>query len=274
MTSPRIIAAILTFASSLAIAQTVAPKLEVLSVKQNLSDSSSSMMGVTADGLAVTNTPLMILVHAAFDGHFSNGTIKGLPGWEMDRYDIAGKVRDADRDKLNNLSESQKIEMIRAMLRAVLADRFQMKWHDDDKEGPVYDLVVAKSGSKLVESFSEAAKKPASAGPQSPLSSMPPSAGQTPTRRIKRTMTLAELATELSGPNTGRVVIDKTGLTGKYDIVLTWSPDPAASEDGPVSASPSSIFTAVQEQLGLKLEPSRGPVKSFVIDHIEKPSEN
>lgn len=87
-------------------------------------------------------------------------------------------------------------------------------------------------------------------------------------------MTLSELAAQLSGPNTGRVVVDKTGLTGKYDILLTWAPDPAASEDAPISESPSSIFTAVQEQLGLKLEPSRGPVKSFVIDSIDRPSEN
>jgi uncharacterized protein (TIGR03435 family) len=271
-TSMKLAAAILALIFTPALAQPVAPKLEVLSVKQNLSDSSSSTMGVTPDGLAVTNTPLMILVHTAFDGHFSNGTIKGLPGWEMNRYDIAGKVSDADRGQLSNLSQPQKIEMIRAMLRAVLADRFQMKWHDDDKEGPVYDLVIAKSGSKLVKP-SEAIKKPAPDGPP-PLSSVQPPASPPPTRRIKRTTTLAELAMQLSGPNTGRVVIDKTGLTGKYDILLTWSPDPAATEDGPVSASPSSIFTAVQEQLGLKLEPSRGPVKSFVIDHIEKPSEN
>lgn len=256
-----------------ALAQCAVPRLEVLSVKQNLSESSSSTMGITADGLTVTNTPLMILVHTAFEGHFSNGTIKGMPGWEMNRYDIAGKVSDADRAKLSDLSQPQKIEMIRAMLRAVLADRFQMKWHDDDKEGPVFDLIVAKSGPKLRESAPPRTKQ-AEGTPRiaPPLTGQP--ATSPPTRRIKRTMTLSELAAQLSGPNTGRVVVDKTGLTGKYDILLTWAPDPAASEDAPISESPSSIFTAVQEQLGLKLEPSRGPVKSFVIDSIDRPSEN
>jgi uncharacterized protein (TIGR03435 family) len=238
------------------------PKLEVISVRQNKSNDGQSTMGVTADGLIVTNTPLLFIIHAAFEGHFSNGTIVGLPGREMDRYDIVGKVSDADLDKMRNLSQPQNIQMTRAMLQMVLASRFQMKFHDDDKDGPVYELVVAKNGSRL----SEATPDEITAGKIR--------VDQRGT--IKGPLSPKELADALTGPITGRVVVDKTGMTGKYDVTLTWTPDRASGPNSapPTDASGPSIFTAVQEQLGLKLQPARGPVKSLVIDHIERPSEN
>ena len=241
------------------------PSLEVVSVKQTKGKYAMSTMGVTADGLVVMNTPLIFIIQTAYAGHFSNGTIVGIPSWEMDRYDIVGKVSDADLDKMRNLSQPQRVQMTRAMLQMVLANRFQMKVHDDDREGPVYNLVVSKNGSLLKEATPDEVATGEKRMDQRGT--------------IKGPLSLKELAGALTGPITGRVVIDKTGLLGEYDITLTWTPDqggppPRSNEASSMDAAGPSIFTAVQEQLGLKLESAKGPVKSLVIEHIERPSEN
>jgi uncharacterized protein (TIGR03435 family) len=242
-----------------------APPLEVLSVKQNKSNMSMATMGVTDDGIRVTNMSLLFIIHAAFAGHFTNGTIQGLPGWEMTRYDVEGKVSDSDAGKLRNLNQQQKIEMTRAMLREVLVDRFHMAYRYVDKDGPVYRLVVAKGGPKLK-----------AATPDEKDS------GVDQRGAIRAAMSMRGFANALSGPITGRVVIDDTELQGKYHVVLTWTPD-LRNQEGegrdanvppPAPGSGPSIFTAVEEQLGLKLLPGRGPVKSVVIDRIERPTAN
>jgi uncharacterized protein (TIGR03435 family) len=149
------------------------------------------------------------------------------------------------------------------MLQAVLAERFQMKVHQEDREAPIYALIVAKNGSKLKEATEAGAD------------SLNVERGQI----IGHSLSLQELAKGLTGGNTGRVVVDRTGLTGKYDFTLTWTPDQGAAPPGPDGGATEnvpgpSIFTAIQEQLGLKLEPAKGPVKTLVIDHIERPSAN
>jgi uncharacterized protein (TIGR03435 family) len=143
-----------------------------------------------------------------------------------------------------------------------LVDRFQMKFHDEDKDGPVYELVTATNASLLREATPDE------------ITLAKVRIDQMGT--IKGPLSLKELADALSGPITGRVVLDKTGLTSKYDLALTWTPNNVGPSNGaaPADTSGPSIFTAVQEQLGLKLRPARGPVKGLVIDHIERPSEN
>ena len=149
-------------------------------------------------------------------------------------------------------------EEIRLMLQTLLADRFQLKVHRVTEERPVYALVVAKNGPKLKES---------APGEQSSIT-----AGGNRTAQITMANVTAErLATQLSS-GLDRPVIDKTGLKGRYDVKLNWIPEfagpPPAGSDG------VNIFTAVQEQLGLKLEPHKVPGSLFVIDSAQKPSAN
>jgi uncharacterized protein (TIGR03435 family) len=140
---------------------------------------------------------------------------------------------------------------LKLMVQSLLASRFGLKFHRESKEQPVYDLVVDKKGAKLTA----VDKAGIGVGFGGPL-------------LIGRGADMATLASTLSAP-LGRIVRDKTALPGFFDFRLTWTPDDAKSDDpGP------TLFTALQEQLGLKLEPARGPVEMVVIDAVEHPSAN
>jgi uncharacterized protein (TIGR03435 family) len=147
----------------------------------------------------------------------------------------------------------------RSRLQTLLADRFKLKFHRETKELPVYFLVVAKSGPKL--SAESTCGRPA---PPVPLTR-----GSRGLANCNPNETLPLLASDLTG-EADRPVIDRTGLTGSYAFSLRWSPDAASQEPN----APPSLFTAVQEQLGLKLDPEKAPVEVLVIDRAEKPSEN
>ena len=155
--------------------------------------------------------------------------------------------------------------MLRAMLRAVLASRFHNAYHYVDKDGPVYRLVVAKGGAKLKQAAPD--EKPGHLDQRG---------------HISAPMTMSGLANWLSGPVTGRVVMDDTGLQGKYDVALNWTPDLGNQEQGAnnsgapgeASGGAPSIFTAVEEQLGLRLASGRGPLKGVVIERIDRPTPN
>ena len=177
--------------------------------------------------------------------------LSGEPHWaEIERYDVSAKA--ADGTVLTR-------EMGRPMMRALLADRFRLKVHTEKKEMPVYALVVAKGGPKLKES---------QPGAQRLLTLR--STGKTATITVTAG-DIAQLAGQFSKHNTvDRPVIDKTGLTGTYDYKLEWGDDAAAGADSGIA----SIFTAFQEQLGLKLEPSKAPIPVLIVDHAEKPSAN
>jgi uncharacterized protein (TIGR03435 family) len=146
-------------------------------------------------------------------------------------------------------------------VRALLADRFGLVVHTETKEEPIYVLTVAKTGSKLK------AVTPTPGANQGVRGDRGRSQGMA--------APVSMLANTLSNI-VGRPVVDKTGLTEKYDYVLEWTPDVAAAESAdsvPANSGPT-IFTAVQEQLGLKLESSKGPVDTIVIDHVDRPSAN
>jgi uncharacterized protein (TIGR03435 family) len=199
------------------------------------------------------NCSLGLLIQYAYD--VMQFQISGAPGWvQSDRYDISAKAE----------GDSQ-VSEIRGMLQRLLEDRFQLKYHWETKEAAAYHLVVSKAG-KLRES-GPGDCPPSADGPCGTLRNSP---GNTKGYKL----TSGELAGSLSF-FVGRPVLDKTGLTGKYDIELQWTPErvqlqsPAPSEE-----SSPSIFTALQEQLGLKLESAKGPMKTLVIDHVERPSEN
>lgn len=186
-----------------------------------------------------------------------SSSIPGMPRWgNSAHFDIDAKADDATTEAMGKLSEKELSNQAQRMLRALLADRFQLKVHTETRERPVYSLVIAKSGFKLT--------------PTSP-SEKPSGNYSWGNGEIEvRNGPIASLVFCLSEGIAGRNVIDKTGLTGNYDIDLKWTPD---DQEGTSDAGPT-LFTALEEQLGFKLVPSKGPIDTFVIDHVEKPSEN
>jgi bla regulator protein BlaR1 len=199
------------------------------------------------------------------------GNATGLvfgPDWiNSATYVIHGKPPDSIRDAMQAMSLAERYKEERLMKQALLADRFKLKAHFETRVMPVYELVVAKGGPKLTEN-SDASKGRAILG----LS------------RFRATaLPIAQLCSLLEGvPDIGgRVIVDRTGLTGTYDLNLKWTPLQAAASGGGASGTSSSpdaegvsLFTAIAEQLGLKLVPTKAPTQVVVIDHIERPSEN
>jgi uncharacterized protein (TIGR03435 family) len=215
---------------------------------------------ISPDSLSVSVTPLTLIYDAY--GPMLPGQISGEPAWSTSaQFDIEAKMDEDTAAALQKLPAKQQAAQRQLMLQALLADRFNLRVHHETKTLPLYELVVAKGGSKLKESH----------------------ATETNTNGIGRLtakgMPIADLARLLT-LIVNRFVVDKTGLTGQYDFELRWTPNdwsPLMEEFSwllPEAVTGPSIFTAVQEQLGLKLVPSKGPVDVLVIDHIEQPSEN
>jgi uncharacterized protein (TIGR03435 family) len=156
------------------------------------------------------------------------------------------------------------------MIVALLKDRFHLLAHIEIKTLPVYDLVIAKGGSKLKE---DAVPLSNSTDPgKTPFNLKPGSFMISDSQMTGVAIPVSMLASNLTF-QVERNVIDKTGLTGRYDINLKWTP---AEQEGKTenSADAPDLFTALQEQLGLKLEPSKGPVDTLVVDHVEMPTAN
>jgi len=181
----------------------------------------------------------------------------GLPAWaDKDRFDIEAKADDDTTAAMKKLSIREQGNMGREMLQSLLAERFKLRVHYDSRVQPVYELVLAKGGFKL---------KPL------PADEKPGGMSGGPGRMTIHGMSFEAFAHFMSLSNlAGRTVVDKTGLTGNYDIDLKWTPD---DQQGTPDAGPT-LFTALEEQLGLKLVPAEGTVETLVVDHVERPSEN
>jgi len=230
---------------------------EVASVKPVSPDCSFTTYGGPPGRYVARCTTLWGLIYNAYDVRSVQNHPPGLPPWaDNDRFDVEAKANDDTVAAIKMLSNKEQIELTRDMLRSLLADRFQLRLHYEPKVQPIYELVLAKGGSKL---------KPLPPGQK-------PGWGNYDRGKLTlRNNSIAEFANSLSFSNVvGRTVVDKTGLAGNYDIDLKWTPD---DRQGTPDAGPT-LFTALEEQLGLKLEPAKGPVDSLVIDHVEKPSEN
>jgi len=225
---------------------------DVVSVRPAQTPCSQSMLQPTPDGMKVECVGLQALIKYAF-GINEDSRILGAPGWLKESfYSIDAKVSGEDAGAYAKLSGKQRS----LMLQQLLADRFAMKSHRETKDLPIYALAIAKGGSKLKEASSdEAALGMMRMRGKGEIDSVGSSIDSLP----------GFLTRELDRP-----VVDKTGLTGKYDFTLRFAEGPGAEPD----PDAASIFTAVQEQLGLKLEPSKAPIEVLVIDHIEKPSAN
>jgi uncharacterized protein (TIGR03435 family) len=249
-----------------------APVFEAASIKPGDPDSRGVSFLIAPGGrLTTKNTTLKMLMTFAYD--IRDFQVSGGPNWlDSARYDIVAKPENAllaDPGTLTLEQFKTSEAQFRLMVQGLLADRFQLKFHRETKDLPVYALVLDKNGTKLKENTETGLKN----------------TGLRITARGQVTCmkTPMELMVQFLSNQLGRTVLNKTGLTGNYDFKLEWTPDPGQG-NGPFGGGPDappppdpngpSIFTAVQEQLGLKLESQKGPVEILVIDHVEKASEN
>jgi uncharacterized protein (TIGR03435 family) len=259
------------------------PKFTVATIKP-AAPSDENMLMFTPDGVSIHGIPMKMLLRESFG--IEDDRILGEPGWVKNRYDIETKVDPDDAPKLKNMKMDQR----RAMLLQLLEERFNLKYHHETREMSMYALVVAKGGLKMKASAPE--------DPPKADDSQEPEDGETKDKPrmgrrslvmngrglLESTGTTTEMLAHVLAQHLSRTVVNKTGLTGNYDYTLQWTPDdvvtptggdagPGKSDISPDAGGPT-LLTALEEQLGLKLESQKGTVDVIVIDHIDLPSEN
>jgi uncharacterized protein (TIGR03435 family) len=212
----------------------------------------------SGDRLTTSSASLEMLIEWAFD--IRNDRLFGKPRWlDSVRFDIAAKA-----------GQSLAPGRLQQMMQSLLATRFKLAIHRETRELPVYAMVVAKSGVKLhpVEASGDAGPNPFS---------------MTARGRLTGSQVSTEMLANVLSNQVGHSVQDRTGIKGVFDFKPEWEPEtdaePTGADGAPASSTDiragPSIFTAIQEQLGLRLEPHRGPVEVIVIDHIDSsPTEN
>lgn len=255
---------------------------EVASVKPNKSQSGLVRIGTLQGRFTATNATLRMLVQNAYG--VQDFRMSGGPGWiDTDRFNVEAKS-----------DAGATFQQTQSMLKTLLEERFQLKVHTETRELRVYALIVARGdgqlGAKLLHSGPEC--RPITTPPGIPAAPPPPP-GPAPAGGMMcpsmlmqgnvsgRNLTMERLATTLS-PWVNRQVVDRTKLAGSFDMDLQWAPDqtPFRPSDGlgaprlPVDPNLPSLFTALQEQLGLKLTSERGMVDVLVIDRAERPAED
>jgi bla regulator protein blaR1 len=238
------------------------PQFETASVKPSSAQDVRPLFDIKPELFRASNVTVSRLIQVAYG--VEGFQVAGGPPWAgSDLFDIRAKPEaPAKPDQLN------------LMLRSLLAERFHLAIRRETRDMPGYALLVAKSGAKFKEA-----------------SASNPQEGRRPVMRIRRGLLVAEeigaaaLAVQLS-MFLGRTVVDKTGLTGKYDFKLEWSPDenqaamfqaarvPEGHGAPPADPLGASLFTALQEQLGLRLESQKAPTEVLVIERIDRPSAN
>ena len=229
---------------------------------------------IAGDRFEATGMTLKELIKIAYDLNYgADRQITGGPAWiGSTRFDLEAKEDASLSVELQELSSEQRGDRLRQMLRGLLAERFKLQLHHESAELPIYELVMAKSGSKLMPSV---AQLPSSADdhPAKPRSSIRfAGKGRLEGNDADATMLITVLS--MQPEIGGRLVVDKTGLKGQYDFTLKWTPDIGAAAEQPASDAGPSLFTALQEELGLRLQSTKAPVDVLVIDHVELPSEN
>jgi uncharacterized protein (TIGR03435 family) len=259
------------------------PKFAVSTVRP-AAPSDNSMMRFTPDGISIHGVPMKMLLRESFG--VEDDRILGEPSWVKNRYDIEAKVDPDDVPRLKNF----KMEQRRGMMLPLLEDRFNLKYHHETRELPTYALVVAKNGLKMKASASDAPPKADGAPkPEEGDAKDKPRMGghslmMNGRGHLESTGTTTEMLSHILAQQLGRTVVNKTGLTGNFDYTLQWTPDdvgtPMEGDAGPgkgdisPDAGGPTLLTALEEQLGLKLESQKGTVDVIVIDHIDLPSEN
>jgi uncharacterized protein (TIGR03435 family) len=270
------------------------PKFEVASVRPNTSNDGKIMIGIQPGGrFNAVNVPLWDLIRQAYN--LQRSQLVGSPDWlETERYDIVAKA-EGDIPRAGPGSTGP----LNFMMQDLLEDRFKLKAHRETREMPIYALVAARSDGKLGQGLRSSTVDcaafrgrggPGGPGAGGPGAGGPPRAmfvpGERPTcgmmvgpgQVTAGGIPISQLTLMLS-QFTQRIVVDRTGLTGNFDIDLTFTPErmpqgqpPPGVQLPPIDPNGPSLFTALQEQLGLKLDSERGPVEVLVIDHVERPT--
>jgi uncharacterized protein (TIGR03435 family) len=222
------------------------PAFEVASIRPAVNDGRGTSFDMFEGGrLRVTSVTLYGLIKSAW--MLQSSQVTGGPGWlDNDRYDIDAKSGHPERIDTDHLQP---------LLQSLLADRFALKFHWETRELPVYALVADKGGAILKENR------------DAPITILNTRRASGKVRIVGTKVSMEQLARSI-GSELGRVVVDKTGLPGGYDVNFEWAEEPVGDSLAP------SIFTELHEQLGLKLEPAKAPVKVLVIDSAERASAN
>jgi uncharacterized protein (TIGR03435 family) len=232
---------------------------EVATIKPSKPDAPGKAFRVQGRTFSTLNTTLSDIVSMAYGLHARQLT--GAPAWiETEKYDLSGQPDQPGTPSLDQW---------KLMVQKLVADRFKLAFHRDKKELSVYALVVDKAGPKLTKNDSDPNGLPAL---------FFRGLGILPVRNA----TMGEFAGTMQAGVLDRPVVDQTKLEGRYDFTLTWTPDetqfgglgvrvPPPADN---AAAPPGLFTAIQEQLGLKLEATKLPTDVLVIDRVEKPTEN
>jgi len=240
-------------------AATATPVFEVATIKPSKPDTPGKAFAVRGRQFSTLNTTLTDLITFAYGLHARQ--ITGAPAWiETEKYDLSAQP---DGDGAPNEKQWK------SMVQKLLADRFKLAFHHDNKELSVYALVVDKAGQKLTKS---------EADPNGLPTLMFQRLGVLPARNAS----MPDFASVMQAAVLDRPVVDQTKLPGRFDFTLTWTPDesqfgglgarvPAPTGD---AAAPPGLFTAIQEQLGLRLEATKAAVDVLVVDRVEKPSDN
>ena len=281
----RTIALALCLAGGAAIAVPAQEKdatFEVASVKANKSgDGNGNMRALPGGRVAATNMPVRPLITFAYI--VAGYQLIGGPGWlATDRYDFIAKLEEGSATAVQPfVPGSTTPNAMQLALRHLLVERFKLRTHRETREMDIYALVMARPGGGpgpgLTPTTQDCSKPVEAPRPGAPAPGAPgqPFCGisGTPGRVRFGGLPASSFATALSGP-AGRMVVDRTGMTGSWDFELTFAPENRGPDAPPADPNAPSFFTAIQEQLGLKLEATKGPVEVLVIDSVERPVED
>ena len=231
---------------------------EVATIKPSAPNTPGKLFTVKGREVLTINTTLADLITMSYEVH-TRQVVGGPPWMESDKFDVTGRPQAEGTPNVNQL---------RGMIRALLEDRFKLTVHREKRELPAYALTVATGGPKLAKNETN---------PNGLPSLLFKGLGTLPAVNA----TMGDFAGVLQGAVLDRPVIDRTGLQGRFDFTLQWTPDESQFRSMGVQVPPAppdakfpGIFTAIQEQLGLRLERVNAPVEVIVIDRVERPSEN
>jgi uncharacterized protein (TIGR03435 family) len=232
---------------------TLAPSFQVATIKPSAPEESRTIQ-IRGNRFATTDTSVVDLLKNAYGLHEQE--IAGGPKWlKTQKFDLVGDPETQTRPSSDNFKK---------MVQNLLADRFHLTAHHETRDLSVFAIVAAKSGPKLNKSTR----------PSDGI----PSVAYSPGQLSVANATLADLATFLQRFVSDRPVFDQTGIIGKYDLILRWTPDElqagGSHQGNDNDSSLPGLYTAIQEQLGLKLQEAKRPAQVFVLDHVDMPSEN
>jgi uncharacterized protein (TIGR03435 family) len=264
------------------VADDALPEFEVATIKPRDPNGHRMITPPGAQNPFYTETTCQTLIAMAYDIPASSSErIIGLPDWARNyskTFAVEGKIPDSTFLTMQTMTASDRRKKVTLMIRSLLADRFHLRVHLESRTLPIYEITIAKSGPRL---------------PPPQDSEGPPSTPEA-AQRVSRSMQGMEVVTKqgISVRNlalddmlrahffglSDRIIVNNTGLTGKYSLTLHWQPDLPATPGSDSSANAGrdqpSIFTVLEEQLGLKLVPTKGPLEVVVVDGIDQPSDN